>query len=93
MLGQRMFLRSQHLDRAKQLEVFNEIRHARQIGFCLARKRRDHENTNVRYFCNWFKLDLHHLGKRFALTGVLARNIRRGLSSKGVSVGHIIQVR
>jgi hypothetical protein len=34
-----------------------------------------------------FKLEMHHLGKRFALIGVLAQNIRRGLSSKGVSVG------
>jgi len=35
-----------------------------------------------------FERDLHHLGKRFALTGVLARDTRQGLSSKGVSVGH-----
>jgi hypothetical protein len=30
------------------------------------------------------KRDLHHLGKRFALTGVLARDTRHGPSSNGV---------
>jgi hypothetical protein len=34
------------------------------VGFCPAKNRRSYENWTVSCFCNWFKPDLHHLGKR-----------------------------
>jgi hypothetical protein len=45
------------LSRLETARGFQRNSTRRQIGFCLARKRRDHENTKVSYFCNWFKLD------------------------------------
>src|SRR6201993_4714384 len=49
-------------------------------GSRLAKNRRGYETWTVSCFCSWFERDLHHLGKRFALTGVLARDTRQGFS-------------